>query len=449
MLIEKFKTKFGFLTKLSVGNRTDLRFEDKLLRVSVLLAFAFSACSAVLNYFTQQNYWVNFFGVISALLYLILIIIIQFWYKYNIIFYNLFVMTLFSVFLAWKYFDGIDGSAFILLIMLNCFYSMLTKGLHSYIVLFSSITLVTILCIVEYNEPEIVLYYRDQSAKFFDISVTVVLAIITIFFTFKYILLKYLEREKVHEQNILLDEKNQIISEQNKKLNEYNATKDKIISVIAHDLRSPLGSFMRITEQMSLNDDFFTDEERKKLLSLMKDSSNNIYSMLENLLEWSMFQQGKINFSPVKSNIIRIVEDSIKTYKQAAAYKNIQIYNNIRESYFIKVDVNMMNSILRNLISNAIKFTPEFGRVDIYLSIDDNNYIFSVKDTGVGIPLENIYKLFRIDSSKSTIGTYQEKGTGFGLILSREFIELHNGHIWAESEVGSAFYFTIPRINSF
>jgi PAS domain S-box-containing protein len=233
----------------------------------------------------------------------------------------------------------------------------------------------------------------------------------------------------------------------NNKLQQLNSTKDKFFSIIAHDLRSPLGTFKQMTEMLHDSYGSFSEEELIEFLDIMKNSSKNIFELLENLLEWSRSQRRTIKYEPLDINLFFHSDNILHLLKPVSDNKKIKIINAIKRSIFIKADHNLLNTILRNLIMNAIKFTYQDGEIIINSEQNNNEIIISVKDSGVGMTKEQIEKLFRIDSSISTQGTNLEKGTGLGLILCKEFVELHGGKIWVESEIGkgSTFYFTMPK----
>jgi len=241
---------------------------------------------------------------------------------------------------------------------------------------------------------------------------------------------------------------NSSLESKNKKLYELNATKDKLFSIIAHDLKNPLGSFREITKMLYDDYDSFEETEMKELLRMMKDSSHQVFNLLENLLEWSQTQRGNLQFNPTDIDLKAIVELSIQLHKLTADKKQISIINNSPENKSIFADATLLNTILRNLISNAIKFSPTNGKVEIGLSNNPpEGYIkIYVKDTGIGMSKDILDKLFKIDENIIAIGTNGEKGTGLGLLLSKEFAEKNGGKIWVESEEGkgSTFYFTIP-----
>ncbi len=249
------------------------------------------------------------------------------------------------------------------------------------------------------------------------------------------------ERKKVEEK----------IQKQNTQLKELNATKDKFFSIIAHDLKSPFSAMISFSEILVAEFDTFDINRQKEYLGILNDEINNTYKLLENLLLWANTQRGSIEFNPENENLYLLTEETNKLLTQLAKNKSIKLINLITENVYIKADKNMVLTVLRNLISNAIKFTPEGGQIKIssHKIIKENKHNFikiTIKDSGVGISEKKISKLFTITKNISTKGTNNEAGTGLGLILCKEFVEKNNGKIWVESEVdnGSKFIFTLP-----
>lgn len=238
-----------------------------------------------------------------------------------------------------------------------------------------------------------------------------------------------------------------IIHEQNQHLSELNATKDKFFSIIAHDLKNPISNFRDLTKVLVDNYTNLPDSDKMEYLAMMNKSSERLFSLLENLLEWSRSQRGLINFNPIQIDLNYIIDNNISLLSTIADKKKIELVKDLTESIDITADVNMLNTVLRNIISNAIKFTNFNGKIVVGAKNHDNYIEIFIEDSGVGISPENINTLFNIDSNISTLGTSNEKGTGIGLILCKEFIEKHNGKIWVESEVnkGTKFTFVIPK----
>ncbi|MFZ1289467.1 MAG: PAS domain S-box protein [Melioribacteraceae bacterium] len=240
---------------------------------------------------------------------------------------------------------------------------------------------------------------------------------------------------------------NEMLWDSETRLKELNASKDKFFSIISHDLRSPFTSIIGFAEVMVEDLDNLSKDEIKEFTNSIYKSSKNVQNLLENLLQWSRIQTGRIEFNPINFEINNLINDVMALYQVNAARKKITLVNLVEKQIKVNADKFMIDTVLRNLISNSIKFTPQGGNIKINAEdLGNDNITISISDSGVGIKEEIIDKLFKIDSHITTRGTEKEKGTGLGLILCKEFIEKHNGKIWVESKIeqGSKFKFTLP-----
>lgn len=222
--------------------------------------------------------------------------------------------------------------------------------------------------------------------------------------------------------------------------------KDKFFSIIAHDLRGPFNGIIGLSELLLENDNQLKLKETNEFIQLIHQSSKNVYSLLENLLTWAQSQTGSLEFSPKKIEISPIINKTISLLDNIAKSKNIRIESKIKNEEYAFADKDMLETIFRNLISNAIKFTENNGEVQLSITRENNQIVFSVQDNGIGIPPEKIINLFAINHRNTTSGTNDETGTGLGLMLCKDFVKKHGGKIWVESEIGkgSNFKFSIP-----
>ena len=263
---------------------------------------------------------------------------------------------------------------------------------------------------------------------------------------------------KTNQEIILRKKMEEELKRSEQQLRELNATKDKFFSIIAHDLKSPFQSLLGFSNLLVSKFEKYDISKQKKFLGILNNDIKNTYKLLENLLQWSLSQSGKIDFKPEKLNLYLLVSETIDVLYNFAEKKTISIINSITEDLYVNADKDMLSVIFRNLISNAIKFTPKRGVIEIGCNIvEETRHTLSkqsnkskiqiyVKDSGVGITLEKQANIFNILDNISTKGTEQETGTGLGLMLCKDFIEMHNGKIWVESQAqkGSKFIFTLP-----
>lgn len=257
------------------------------------------------------------------------------------------------------------------------------------------------------------------------------------------------QKIELESQNLILEKAQIELKNKNLQLIKTNTEKDKFFSIIAHDLKSPFSGLLGLLEMMINKDSDFSFKERQEIFSLLFDSAKNVYSLIENLLQWSRIQQGAIKFNPSISNLHDLSNVVISLVELKLKEKNIKIINKLPENLVLKIDEMMISTIIRNLITNAIKFSFENSKIIIDYEKNHNNHVFKIIDNGTGIEKDIFEKLFKIDAHITSIGTNNEKGTGLGLILCKEFIEKHKGEIWVTSEVnkGSVFYFTLPIEN--
>ncbi|RXQ95058.1 PAS domain-containing sensor histidine kinase [Ancylomarina salipaludis] len=234
-----------------------------------------------------------------------------------------------------------------------------------------------------------------------------------------------------------------------KALEEALKTKDKFFSIIAHDLKNPFGSLRALSEALQLNDDL-TKEEINEFAEIIHASACQGYDLLENLLDWSRSQRGNIKCEPEEFDLIELVESNINLLQANIHKKKINIHFNPDHNKTVFADKYMVDTIIRNLMANAVKFTYMYGNIEISLLDREKHYGLSIKDDGKGISQENQTKLFDMDNQYSSKGTAMETGTGLGLILCKEFIDCNNGEIWVESEngEGSCFSFIVPKNKS-
>ena len=230
-------------------------------------------------------------------------------------------------------------------------------------------------------------------------------------------------------------------------LKNLNSSKDKFFSIIAHDLRSPFNGLLGFSTVMLEELQDLTSDEIKEYAGYIHTSAKTVYNLVDNLLQWSRIQTGRIEYQPIKIDLYEEVFKTLELFNSNAITKRIKLINEIHMNSFVHADQNMLRSILQNLISNGIKFTKTSGTIRIS-SKEKNHFIETeIADSGVGIETKDIVKLFRIDSQFSNLGTANEEGTGLGLILSKELVEKNKGQIWVKSTVkkGTSFFFTLPK----
>ncbi len=263
-------------------------------------------------------------------------------------------------------------------------------------------------------------------------------------------LTRYRQHKLIELQKNELEENYNKLKFYSEELKESNSTKDKLISVIAHDFRSPLASLINVTKLLSEDFDIMSREEAKNIMISLHKETELTYETLNNLLVWSKTQQKKLEPVFETANLYKLVESATVPIQSIYKQKVITFTNNTDRSIEVMVDLSMIQSVIKNLIINAIKFSYEGGDITVNTNFDENFVTVAIQDSGIGMAPEILETLFKSGSEYTTIGTQNEKGTGLGLQICKEFVELNEGQIWAKSEPGkgSTFYFSLRRSTS-
>lgn len=273
-----------------------------------------------------------------------------------------------------------------------------------------------------------------QRARTVNIALFVILLLVGIIFI--YVLMSARQRRK---QNILL-------KKQKEELDNINKTKDKMFLIIGHDLRGPIGNLKSLIELLLEDEEITKDKSLMETFNIFMKSVQLVSELLENLLLWAKSQRNDISFSPENISINSVVNRNLQLFKTVADHKGVKLAFDIKENYDVFADKNMLMTVVRNLISNAIKYTPKGGKVNVNVEQKSNFTKIAITDSGVGFNEETANKILDSKNFYTTSGTNNEAGSGLGLLLSKEFVEINGGKIWAESTPGkgATFYFTIP-----
>lgn len=259
---------------------------------------------------------------------------------------------------------------------------------------------------------------------------------------------------KLNESNAILEERQQKIQDQTEKLEkanlelqELNNNKDRFFSIIAHDLKNPFNTIFGFAELLKLKGEKLEKSKKAGYIDSIYSSSQKIYDLLENLLEWSRTQSKRIQISPEPISVNMLIQEAIELQREHATAKQISIQSAIQEQLEVTADRHMVSTIMRNLLSNAIKFTPPAGKVTITADKAGEDVVVAVSDTGVGMSDEEQQVIFDVNKKFSKPGTEGEEGTGLGLVLCKEFVALNQGTFWVDSQQrkGTTFGFTLPQ----
>ena len=280
------------------------------------------------------------------------------------------------------------------------------------------------------------------------VAISVIGSIIT-YYTIKTKNIKQINRaleEKVLERTYIISQKNNILEEQRSQLELSNDSKDKLFSIIAHDLRSPFAGILALSDLLFDNFDTYTDIQRKDIVLHLKKASKNAFQILENLLQWARTQTGRISFNPVWVDIHALLSHVKDVYSHTIKEKGVEVSIIMDQNLQAYVDRDMLECILRNLLNNAIKFTPKGGSVWLSARLEQEGFKLSIKDTGIGMTPEYADKIKNQTNNRSTMGTAGERGTGIGLLVSKEFIDIHmaSWEIASEPHKGTEFIIYFP-----
>jgi signal transduction histidine kinase len=295
---------------------------------------------------------------------------------------------------------------------------------------------------IEAREKEI--QHKKNQQKILLISIFALTVLFSLF-----IIVLMVKNQKQKKLLLDLHEKSLIISNQNNELHSLIAEKDRLFSIIGHDLRTPFNSILGFGELIYEDSNQLTKEEIQTYSSYIVQSSKNTLYLLENLLIWAKLQQNRIVFDPKELNLQKVINEVVLLLREPLKDKLITLNNNISDFSFVFADEEMLKTIFRNIIGNAIKFSYKNGTIDISSSETGSVTKISIQDHGIGMKFEDLEKLYQFDTTVIRTGTQNEKGSGMGLIISKEIVEKHGGTIWVESTegVGTTFFFTIPKIS--
>ncbi|MFZ1519736.1 MAG: HAMP domain-containing sensor histidine kinase [Ignavibacteriaceae bacterium] len=374
--------------------------------------------------------------------------------KYSLSF---FIISILVLPFLWFYNGGYDGNNIILIFVYFIVILTILPSNFRFTAFILYGIMITSLTIVNYNYPHLVIAYESDYARIIDLLLGYILYLILAFNIQNIILKNYeTDRLKINDQNNQLNSLIEKLNDTNSKLQntiknveELNISKDRFITILSHDLRSPFQGLLGITKILESNFNSFSDNEKQYYISQINSTLNKLYSFLEQLLLWGKIQKNGLILNYEICNIKDLISESLSPLTISAEKKKISIELVCDKELVAAVDKERISIVLRNLISNAIKFSPVGSKVSIYGNEVNDDLIMAVVDEGVGISEEYINKLFKLDEIISSIGTDGELGSGMGLILCNDILKKHSGKIIVDSKEGkgSTFTITLPKIN--
>lgn len=424
-----------------IGNPKKFSLEERIFNTFCIIAVVALFLEIFFNYYIELKVvaLICFFGTIfSAGLYYLS----RIQRKTKLAIRSLGIVANFTFLLNYFFNSGIYGPNMVLfcLILLITIVVVPKKELLVWVAL--NVVTVFGVMIFEYLHPEAIPnVYVDDLAKTVDFGVTYAVAALLICLSITFIRNNYdKERKVVFQKNTEIEERNARIVSQNVELEKLNSEKSKMFSIVAHDIRSPLSSILGYLEVLAETD--MTEEENQKikhrLLQVTKDTSE----MLANVLAWSKSQLDGARVDIIAVDVARELTKGLSLEKSIAYKKNIALDLDLKEGVRVAADLNMFLIVLRNLVNNAIKFTPEGGKVQVFMEVNHENCFIKVRDNGLGVSEHDQDSLFKL-KAHSTFGTNNEKGVGLGLLLCKEFTELQDGKIWYEANDGKGSTFVV------
>ena len=433
----------SWFKNLLFGTERTMILEEKMLIVALAIGCFISIVGGIANIILNYTPIVFLIPWVLALGLVFLLYFVRYKKKYSQMVFPFAIIAFLGIGLVWINNGGYNGSNTLVLFMIFVLTLCILPTNRLNIIFIFFVFLLVSLHLYQYYYPDRITNFPNETTRFADTLITVIYGS-----AFVYLIISFLVRNYRKERQIANVRGNQL-EELYGEVKHLNDAKDKYFSIIAHDLKNPVANLFQISNLLDDEFDSLDETERKEMIGMIKESSEGLLELLNNLLFWSRSQQGQIVFTPEIIDVNDILYVNLILFKLSAANKDIKfdlIKNKNCECY---CDKHLIDLVIRNLISNAIKFSNNGGTISISseTSKEDKFNLIKIMDCGVGISKENINKLFQLDSQIKTRGTNNEKGTGLGLILCKEFIELHGGKIWVESEVGkgSTFYFTIPK----
>jgi len=437
-VMKKLKSAIEFV----FGENESYSLEQRLFISALIIGIFLGIVGTITNYFL----FASIVAIIIPVCISIILVVFYYFVRIKGFFKPLALPIIFFALIGlaflWYNNGGIDGSndsIFIIGLILGL---IIVEPNKKIIVLSFFILIKAILYFIQLYRPELITPFPSENARWLDVFTTSIYITILI-----YLIINFLHKNYALERNKLEESKKEL-QELNLKLNESNKSKDMFFSIISHDLKSPFSSIIGLSEILAQNINEFDKEKIQQIADNINKSANETFLLLENLLKWSRLQRGIIIPNFGNHNLSKIVNNVCVLYREVAKTKEISIINKIAGDVSIYCDEEIIKTILRNLVANAIKFTEPKGLVILSATESKGLVEIEVSDSGVGIATDKLPELFSIDKNNSTKGTSNESGTGLGLHLCRALIETHGGKIWVESEVGkgSSFYISVTRV---
>jgi signal transduction histidine kinase len=427
------KKLFNEIRNYVFAEKENFPLEQRIFLSAIVVGLLISFFGGTINFILAPSPFSATIPIVFSTLLIAIYYFVRFRNIVNPFVTPIIIVAIFVNSTVWIYSGGINGSnlmpAFIILILGILVVPDKTK---KYIfILFVALNIFILL--IQFYRPELIVNFHTETDRWIDNLITFIYSSYFIYLIIRFVHKNYtLERLRAERSEI--------------RLYQLNADKDRFISILGHDLKSPFNNLLGLSELLTEDIRKLNIDEIDTIARDINKTAKRTYKLLEDILIWANSQQGKIPFKPRILSFRDVCLDVVDILKPNAGAKNITINYSARDEINIFADIDILKTVLRNLVSNAIKFTNTGGTISIEAEQTDSNVTVSVVDNGIGIAPEDLKNLFDISEVLTTKGTAGETGTGLGLLLCKEFVEKHGGNIWVESEVGkgSEFKFTLP-----
>lgn len=411
-----------------IGSKEEFSLEKRVFHGVCLITSLVLLISFPANFFLG----LDIFGYV-LLVVLILLLILFYYSRYKSHSKTTFAVyiTFMSLVLVVGYLFncGIDGPVILIFGITFIVLASIIKSKYLLFWMLFKLAIAYTLLYIEYQNPNIILiHYKERSFRFLDTALTLGILLLTIYLTIRYLKMNYRQQQELSLKK-------------NEELLKANAAKNKLFSIISHDLRSPFNALIGLSQMLKENQNELEETEKKEFVNAIYETSTKTYYLLQNLLEWSLSQTNEIQFQPENINLNELVNQALAMPLEVAKSKDIAIVATIDKNEIIYADKNMMETVLRNIVSNAIKFTESNGKITLTATNDQKGITIKIADNGIGMSKVTLSTLF--DNNMSQQEVIQDQGMGLGLMLCKDFVERHDGKIWAESTQGQGTNFYV------
>ncbi len=427
------KKKAKEFTSYIFADDENFPLEHRLVLSACIIGILISLIGSLINFLLSTSIIAVLVPIFLSFIVLILYYFIRFRKIYKPVNFPVICISIIGISTIWIFNGGMNGSNVMPALVILILGLLIVREREKIYVIILFLAANISIYLIQFYRPDLITNFPSETDRWIDHLITLIYSSVLIYFIIRFVYDNYnIERQRALDSE--------------KKLIQLNADKDRFLSILAHDLRSPFSNLLGFSEELKENLHNLDKNQIESYVNTINTSAKNTFNLLDDLLTWEKALQGAIPFNPQKLNFRVLTRGVLENIKPFSDAKTITVTSHSDEKISVYADGYMLKTVLRNLISNAVKFTNTGGLVNILAEQDNSVLTISVIDNGVGMTKENIAKLFDIAQVITSPGTAKEKGTGLGLLICKEFVEKHGGRIWVESESGkgSNFRFTLP-----